>query len=102
MVSLPIRPRLSCRLRRSVRPTLRRKRRPLLLDVELHVAQVLRRALDGDGLAVAALLAAAPAALVVDEQPVLAAGRQLDLEVAVLVGDREIRVVEDADAALHP
>src|SRR5262249_11714830 len=68
-----------------------------------QLAQVGDAGLDGDRLAGLALLAAAPAdSLVVGHEVIVADGGELDLKVAVLVGDGVIRVVKDPDAAAHP
>src|SRR4051812_27847438 len=77
----------------------------LLPVVELDFLQVHRAGLDLDRLAEAALGTALDAArLVPDEEAEFARQdrRVLDLEVAVLVGHRVVRVVEHADPRLHP
>src|SRR4051794_35602466 len=68
----------------------------------VEVAEVVLAGLDSDGPAVAARGAAEPALLVPDLQDEVARRGVVDAEVAVLVGDGEVRVIEDAGPALHP
>src|SRR5689334_4065994 len=75
----------------------------VVLGLELELAEIGHAGLDGDRLAVASGGTAAPAdRLVPDLEAVLPGRGVLDLEVAVLIRDEEVRVIKDRDPAVHP